>query len=508
MKKILLMAGGLLLVAGLCACGSKDSSRKDRGRTEKTIEKEGEKQAEQEDGFRGMQCSWQEITITLPVEWEERYVLLEDENGFSVYQKDSYNEENGSGYIFGLQRTADYMNYGFGETLLAYTDQGVLYYFMQPTDVSCDTEDPLILGEYGTMCRQAEEIKDSVQIEAVGIHWDAGEYVLPVSSILKLDQNALLNLSDNNLWIAKNEIYARHGRQFSNEYLQKYFNRCTWYKGTTPPEEFDGNSLSRLEQDNLKLLEAAEQEYKRWHPYPKKYSAGDTAVENMSGRGAANEIRYQVTENENGERQCIITVDGRPYIASDLVPMTDPLEDLFYITAIWEDGGVLEIAVLDNGPSEDPVTYFFRYEDTLSYIGQVSGFPFAEENGGINGFNGAGGITGRVRMDLVETAYLEGYWQYDGSWIVYQDGGWNRTLPADAHALYVDLPVRREADRSSKEGIIPAQEEVFFLGSDLYEWILVRGKDGSQGYVHVRNGEITELNRPAEEVFSNLHYFD
>ena len=40
------------------------------------------------------------------------------------------------------------------------------------------------------------------------------------------------------------------------------------------------------------------------------------------------------------------------------------------------------------------------------------------------------------------------------------------------------------------------------------EWILVRGKDGSKGYLHVKDGNIVDLGVPADQVISDLNYFD
>jgi hypothetical protein len=49
---------------------------------------------------------------------------------------------------------------------------------------------------------------------------------------------------------------------------------------------------------------------------------------------------------------------------------------------------------------------------------------------------------------------------------------------------------------------------VYFLQSDLKEWILVQGKDGTRGYVHVKDQIITNVDLPEEKVFSSVGYFD
>lgn len=529
-KIILILIGGMLLLAG---CGTPASKGEEgnagsaveleeaaEGKEEQDASAEGKGEEKSTDAGNAEEIAdddaaetsgesrytWQEITITLPEDWVDRCVMVEGENGFSICQRASYEEDNTLGFICGFDRTAEPVEYGIGETMFAYTEDGILYYLVLPMDVDCNTENEAVTGEYLRMCGQIGELKASVEIAASGIHYDAEEYVLPTSSILPLRQD-MLDMSDNDLWIARNEIYARHGRQFTNGYLQKYFNRCTWYEGTIPAEQFDESVLSQLEKENLKLLVAAEEEYDRWHPYPKKYSAAETALEDLSGDGTPNRIGYQVEERENGELECRITVDGVTYVVNELTYMDTPVMDVFYISDIVEDDGILEIAVLDEGPSNDPVTYFFRYDEELSYVGQVAGFPFAEENGGVNGFDGIGNIVGCVRMDLIETAYLEGYWRWD-DWVSYQATAWHDMLPVDGHMLYEDLPVHYEMDETSETTIIPVQSEVFFLGSDMYEWILVKGKDGSKGYMQVADGMVVELDKAADQVFSDLYYFD
>jgi len=452
--------------------------------------------------------TWQEITITAPVEWRDACLFLEQENGFVIYQKASY-EKDRAGYVCSFLRETEYFNYGAGETLLAYTDSGVLYYLMRPTDVDCLSEDEAVVKEYVNLCNDVDVVRSSVQIAGADVHRDSREYMLPISSILPITQDMILNFSDNDLWIARNEIYARHGRKFTNKYLQGYFERMSWYRGTTAAADFDDSVLSQVERGNLAVIQAAEAAYDAKHPYPKQCKTSDTIQADLHGDGTDNTIGYHVEYAPNDEVKCYVTVDGITYCASDLIPMWYPREDVFYIADILEGDGVLEVALLDNGPSDDYVTYFFRLEESLTYIGQVNGHPFPEENSGVNGFSGQSIVAGTGWVNLIETAPLKNYWRYDSEkeWIVYQDYGWYEYQPGKSHELYVDLPVRVNRDTEAALTTIPAQAQVFFLGTDNWEWILVKGKDGSVGYMQVKDGIVVELNKPAEEVFSDLHFY-
>lgn len=48
---------------------------------------------------------WKEITLQFPESWEDKYVILEDDTGFSVFQKKSYEKEKGMGYLLAFRRT-------------------------------------------------------------------------------------------------------------------------------------------------------------------------------------------------------------------------------------------------------------------------------------------------------------------------------------------------------------------------------------------------------------------
>ena len=69
----------------------------------------------------------------------------------------------------------------------------------------------------------------------------------------------LYGLSKDQLRLARNEIYARHGRMFNDQTLQAYFNSKSWYRGTIAPSAFkDDAMLTKLERDNIKLIQSFE----------------------------------------------------------------------------------------------------------------------------------------------------------------------------------------------------------------------------------------------------------
>ena len=80
------------------------------------------------------------------------------------------------------------------------------------------------------------------------------DYIFPNSDKEYITLEEADSKTNEELRIGRNEIYARHGRKFSDEKLQTYFDSKDWYHGTVVPEEFDESVLSLEERNNVKDL--------------------------------------------------------------------------------------------------------------------------------------------------------------------------------------------------------------------------------------------------------------
>lgn len=460
--------------------------------------------------YGGASYTWEEISVTIPEEWKDKFVIKEDGNGFSIYQIASQEVDVALGLLCGVYRSEQYSNVGAGETLMAYTDDGVLYYMVQPTDVNCYMEDEAVTAEYMNMMSYVDWIAGSIQIEGDNVHYDANQYEIPVSSIMPLEKDHLVNLTNNELWIARNEIYARHGKIFKNEYLNSYFNSCSWYEAKEGKNEIDERELNEVEILNLSLIISAEKAYAIEHPYPKKVEIGEEAQDTLFGTEGVQIVRYEVNMDENGEYTCLLTIDGNIYNVAEYAAILTPIEDVYFLTDISEYDERIEIAVLDNGPSDDPVTHFFQYDGELHYVGEVQGFPFDDySNNDLDGFSGQNSVMGTGMVDLIESAYVDAYYWYDSQkhQLEKMDLGSYSYRWFEAHELFTDIPLYYTRDVKSPTRTLKAQKEVFFIATDCKEWILVRGKDGTEGYIHIKDGKITNIGLPAEDVFSELYFF-
>ncbi len=89
---------------------------------------------------------------------------------------------------------------------------------------------------------------------------DDQDYILSESSREYLSKADLIELTAEECRLARNEIYARHGRIFNSEELQEYFESCSWYVPMIPPEAFDESLLNEYEVANRDLIVEYERE--------------------------------------------------------------------------------------------------------------------------------------------------------------------------------------------------------------------------------------------------------
>ncbi len=76
---------------------------------------------------------------------------------------------------------------------------------------------------------------------------------IPGSDSRRLTEDDIEGLGAAQLRLARNEIYARHGRTFADPALRAHFSRYSWYEPTSSQV-----ALSAVEQANVEFLQAAE----------------------------------------------------------------------------------------------------------------------------------------------------------------------------------------------------------------------------------------------------------
>lgn len=85
---------------------------------------------------------------------------------------------------------------------------------------------------------------------------DENGYVIADSSSRLISKQELYGMTEHEVCIARNEIYARHGYIFQTEQYNEYFKNFDWYHPTTTTLP----TLSEIESENAKVIAAYESE--------------------------------------------------------------------------------------------------------------------------------------------------------------------------------------------------------------------------------------------------------
>jgi len=92
------------------------------------------------------------------------------------------------------------------------------------------------------------------------------DFVLADSDSRPLTKSDLDRLSEAQIRIARNELFARRGRIFESADMKEYFQSQAWYRGTVPPATFDSNRgeyMNSTEIANVDFIHNYEEEQKR-----------------------------------------------------------------------------------------------------------------------------------------------------------------------------------------------------------------------------------------------------
>lgn len=175
-------------------------------------------------------------TVTPVVGYGYSYAkkLLEQE-GFTVEIGDyAYSEEWPEGYVIAQSPSGD-TTAKSGTVVTLDISLGLI----EPETTVAPTEEPV----QATKAQQSQS------------NGSDNSYIFSNSSSAYLSNSDVSALSDNNLTIALNEIYARRGRIFKDSALSSYFNSKSWYTPKYTQAEFDKNvTFNDYEQKNLQLM--------------------------------------------------------------------------------------------------------------------------------------------------------------------------------------------------------------------------------------------------------------
>lgn len=269
-------------------------------------------------------CIYGEIEVLIPQEWQDKYIVKRNGMELSFY------------YMGGLlgkiliceNQVEEWDSYW----PIAYTDQNIYYYCDYPVGSCLGDEE-----EFEELRALYNEVIEGITINAENVYYDADEYYLPFSASKEVPERVVRGMLERALLIARNEIYARHGRKFNNPVLQEHFGSCSWYTPSVEADEFDENVLSDIEKRNIEVIKEREKLIKEWgESYPQL---------------PPQEGLYSLEEQADGSVICKFN------------------EITFTIPAEWKNKYVIEA-------SEDRISFFsklsYEYDTETGYVCSIA----------------------------------------------------------------------------------------------------------------------------------------
>lgn len=210
--------------------------------------------------------NFDEVEVILPSDWAGKCRMVTSSDRVTFYHlasHDMYKQEGDStgGWLFDINFSSDT---GFTDNPnymeIGKTDEGY-YYATFPTDVQAYVGDQSIASEYFNLSEDMDWIKENIFLVFNG---DSGEvwtdpdaedeYIFPQSSSEYLSSEDLAGMDADQIQMAINEIYARHGRKFVLKNVQEYFDSLSWYEGTVEAADFDVSVMNQYEGANINLM--------------------------------------------------------------------------------------------------------------------------------------------------------------------------------------------------------------------------------------------------------------
>lgn len=203
------------------------------------------------------------------------------------------------------------------------------------------------------------------------------EYFYPDTEKRLLTQEDLwsksLNLTD--LSIARNEIYARHGRIFQDAFLNAVFRTKDWYQPLYSADEFEQKAepFSETELANIQTISEYEDYLKHVSIIDgKKLSAQRILLSgswlDLDGDGEKEQITYQFSVNSDND------FGEYSLQAGDSVKKGEGINLYRYVDVIFLNDRTTLLSVGSNGPSDDPSGDYYLYQkQSLILLGQLGG---------------------------------------------------------------------------------------------------------------------------------------
>ncbi len=502
MKKIILVGIGMMLLFAACQKPVLPETSENDEYTYETMEED----SVEEDSEEEIVCSNGEIEVTVSKEYYDKCIVEKSEERIAFYHKEIREKEGMDCLLFAVVKSDNMVN-GLMFNAIAYSDE--YFYHFTSDEEDPEIEDEELYWDYLDMLRSYFDMKDKIHINAEGVHMNVSEYTLPMSHVKEIPDEVIDEMYIYQFERAVNEIYARHGLKFEDQFYYEFFSKYSWYNPSIEEADFDENMLSEVERKNIDKLRVRENEYPEKERDADRLAFGKEYSYDLDGDGEKEGFCLRYTEGDESDKveftinQQVISEEEYGWLGIRG----------YYLTDIDENRPGLEIAVDTVGDKYRSEIYFYTYDGGLNCIGYVP-YEFTKENEQENmilvGFDGV--FHTSIVTDVFFTCEVnaEYVYSYEEKKIqlveqeMYEVDAEDEYKYGGPYKLTEDILIFKDRNVDSERIKLNAQN-VFFLESDLKEWMKIEGEDGVVGYIHkTENGEVDGVGKNADEIIMGL----
>lgn len=209
-----------------------------------------------------------------------------------------------------------------------------------------------------------------------------------------------------------------------------------------------------------------------------KLQMGQEYQYDLDGDGAAETILCSYAQTEDSVQTLSVLINGMECYTYN-IRSWDAIQDHYYLVDLYTNDTYQELAILDAGPSDDPVSVFFCYHDTiLEECGAVAGFVGSAQLQ----LHGDSTLTGIKRLQVLQT-----WWGWT-TWVLNENHALEELpqswyIPTEnsnvAICLLQDLRVFTQMDEAAETVLFPTGTAFTITGTDNEKWVCVEHETGT-----------------------------
>lgn len=242
------------------------------------------------------------------------------------------------------------------------------------------------------------------------------------------------------------------------------------------------------------------------------YQGGEEVKVDLDGDGVLESLQYKVREQQNDfganngevtnvEERMKFFINGKERLTAENAEgelLLEAPSKEFIIVDIDEKDDYKEIVFIDEGPSADYTTTYFRYDHgKLIYLGMT----YDDRNGVL----GDGKIISSERASILQTWWIDKVYELKNNIL--------QEVPQELYetdfvvGLLREVPIYQEKDEMSETFTVKEGEKIRLLGTDNISWIAIETQDGRKGWIKIDEySTIHSVGLDALEVFEGLCY--